>query len=179
MSDIARKLAEPFLPLIIGDERAALIARFWSQVSVSAIAGECWEWAGHCNIRDGGVQSYGRFTVRGGHIYAHRFSYQLVHGAISDDVIVRHRCDNEPCINPRHLVEGTPADNTRDKFERGRGPDRKGEKHPLARLTEADIREIRRLRSMGITEMVVARHFNVSRGHVYRIISGKNWGHIA
>lgn len=34
--------------------------------------------------------------------------------------IVRHSCDNPPCINPSHLSEGTQADNVADAVSRGR-----------------------------------------------------------
>lgn len=34
--------------------------------------------------------------------------------------VARHSCDNPPCINPDHLLEGTQADNINDAFERGR-----------------------------------------------------------
>lgn len=34
--------------------------------------------------------------------------------------VVRHICDNPPCINPDHLIEGTQKDNINDAVERGR-----------------------------------------------------------
>lgn len=34
--------------------------------------------------------------------------------------VTRHTCDNPPCVNPNHLVEGTQADNNADKVARGR-----------------------------------------------------------
>lgn len=168
-----------YRPDIIGDERAELMARFWSHVWITRDDDSgCWVWTGGCHQRPNGLNSYGRFTVRGEHIYAHRFIYQMTHGPLSDELVVRHKCDNEPCVNPRHLAEGTCADNTRDKFERGRGPNRKGEKHPLARLTDDDVREIRRRRDLGQTQLRVASDFGISRSQVYRIVSGRNWGHL-
>lgn len=34
--------------------------------------------------------------------------------------VVRHSCDNPPCINPMHLTEGTQAENVQDAVDRGR-----------------------------------------------------------
>lgn len=78
------------------------IDRFWQKVD--AHSGECWIWLGQ---RRGG---YGRFWI-GEHrksnrkIDAHRFSYELTHGAIPPGLQVLHRCDNRPCVQtPLYLV---------------------------------------------------------------------------
>ena len=34
--------------------------------------------------------------------------------------VARHSCDNPPCINHLHLIEGTQLENIRDAVERGR-----------------------------------------------------------
>ena len=52
---------------------------------------------------------------------AHRFVYEECFGPIPDNMLVRHSCDNPPCVNPEHLLLGTPQDNMDDKMERGRG----------------------------------------------------------
>lgn len=52
---------------------------------------------------------------------AHRASYTVTNGEIPPGMVVRHTCDNPPCIEPTHLLIGTPADNERDKWERDRG----------------------------------------------------------
>lgn len=37
------------------------------------------------------------------------------------DSVARHNCDNPPCLNPRHLLWGTQADNVQDMIDRARG----------------------------------------------------------
>ncbi len=80
-------------------------------------AGDCNVWTGHRNA--GG---YGQIQVNGRPRAAHRIAYELAHGPIADGLVVRHTCDNPPCIRVDHLIIGTVADNNRDKAERGRAP---------------------------------------------------------
>lgn len=72
---------------------------------------------------------------------AHRVSYEHHFGPIPDGLIVRHKCDNPPCINPDHLELGTSADNARDRKLRGRGAT--GEKSGMAKLSDADVIKLR------------------------------------
>ena len=136
-------------------------------------AHECWPWTG--SKPDG---RYGHFSVGAKAIKAHRWIYALLNGPIPDDLIVRHKCDNPQCVNPAHLELGTTADNMRDKHDRGRAANRQGEKHPLARLNEASVRELRRLASLGHTHGSLASQFGIARQTVGNIVRGRNWSHI-
>jgi hypothetical protein len=40
---------------------------------------------------------------------------------IRPGLLALHQCDCKPCVNPDHLYEGTPSNNTRDIFERNLG----------------------------------------------------------
>lgn len=51
---------------------------------------------------------------------AHRVSYELFHREKPN--IVRHKCDVRRCVNPEHLVSGTPQENVQDMINRGRAP---------------------------------------------------------
>lgn len=92
------------------------IDRFWTKVE-RGTPDECWTWTAekHSN-------GYGIFTdwTGGRHRFlAHRMAL-LIAGVVVGDQVVRHDCDNPPCVNPAHLRTGTQADNIRDAVERGR-----------------------------------------------------------
>jgi hypothetical protein len=75
----------------------------------------CIEWQGKRN-----AQGYGMTSHKGRHMSAHRKAWFLTFGAIDGDLCVLHRCDNPPCINPKHLFLGTHADNAADRDAKGR-----------------------------------------------------------
>lgn len=92
----------------------AIAERFWPKVNAGSPE-ECWLWNA---ARDS--HGYGQLRITGGHLQAHRVSYELAIGQIPPGLHVRHRCDNPPCVNPLHLEVGTQSDNMRDCVERGR-----------------------------------------------------------
>ena len=79
---------------------------------MGVVLDDCIEWDGSRTQR-----GYGRI----GSSYAHRMMWERTHGrALQPGEVVRHSCDNPPCVNPAHLLVGTQADNIRDSIARGR-----------------------------------------------------------
>ena len=78
----------------------------------------CWEWNGPRNEHGYGLINLSRAGVSNAR--AHRIVYEMTVGEISSSAILRHSCDNPPCVNPDHLTPGTHDENMRDMAERGR-----------------------------------------------------------
>lgn len=117
----------------------------------------CWLWTA-------GVYPFGhgKFAVGGRRAdRAHRVSWRLYRGDISDGLCVLHRCDVPACVNPKHLFLGTKLDNNMDKAIKGRA-DKK--------LSNEDARAIR---EDPRTQREVAAHYGVSISMVSCIRAGK------
>lgn len=146
---------------------ARVAERFWSYVSKSP---GCWEWQG---ARIGG---YGKFKINYKQVAAHRFSYELEYGEIPDGLFVCHQCDNRACVRPDHLFLGTPADNVEDAIQKDRWA--RGERSGRAKLTTAQVQEIRALREEGVKLQEIADRFGISDSAVQFIVARKNWRHV-
>lgn len=111
---------------------------------------------------------------------AHRVSWSLFRGAIPNSLNVLHRCDVRRCVNPDHLFLGTHADNTRDMISKGRGRYRAspGVTNGRAKLTEAQVVEIRARGSAGASRKKLAAEFGVASTSISGIIHGKSWKHV-
>ena len=129
----------------------------------------CWIWTA-------GLNSKGYGTVRDGQTLkmTHRVSYELHVGQIPDGMHVLHKCDTPACVNPAHLFLGTHADNMTDKVSKCRQS--KGETHNTAKLTAAQVREIRfAYATRQMTQQALADKYGVSRSLVGKIVNHKIW----
>lgn len=142
----------------------------WRSVQRGA-ADACWLWTGYRN-HDG----YGRVYVDGRQYSTHRIVWEMTHGPIPVGRAVLHHCDTPPCCNPAHLFLGTQVDNQQDCIAKGRRPDRKGSKHPLAKLCEADVAIILASNERGID---LAHRFGVSASTICQVRHGVTWRHVA
>jgi hypothetical protein len=86
-----------------------------------------------------------------------------------------HSCGNGhlACVAKSHLEWKTHAGNMVDMVDHGTST--RGERHNMAKLTEADIRSIRSLRGR-LPQFKVAARFGISKAQASRIQNGKNWG---
>ena len=82
--------------------------RFWTYVRCPLDGSRCWEWVGG---RTGA--GYGRWYAYGRTWVAHRHSYEITNGPISDGMQIDHLCRNKWCVNPYHLESVTAAVNSR------------------------------------------------------------------
>ena len=140
------------------------VARFWSKVDAGGLF-DCWPWRGKLQ-RDG----YGQFAVRGRLLTASRVACALAHGP--SELEACHTCDCPACCNPAHLYWGTHAANMRDRQRRVRQA--RGERNGRAKLTAAQVREIR---GRGGSCRQLAAEFGVDRTTIRDIRNGEIWRH--
>ena len=131
----------------------------------------------------GRATGYASTTVDGIKMGAHRAAWIEAYGPIPPGLLVIHICDNPPCVNPAHLALGTQASNMADARRKGRthhpfGNQRTvGSKHGMAKLTEDDVVNIKRL--LGTTsQQEIARQFGISQSIISGIATGKRWSHV-
>ena len=141
--------------------------RFWNKVIKQPNG--CWEWQGSLD-RSGYGQfklydtGHGKGSQRQKVIAAHRMAWKLEKGQCPPYLC--HKCDNRKCVNPSHLYEGSPQENSQDRSRR----------HPgwaCRSLSDHIIRRIRREYFIGFSSNQLSNKYSISKHTVLKIINGK------
>lgn len=172
----AKRQSSELAPLGFSD----LEERFWSKVSIKDDDESCWAWFGSRHPEGyGHVRWTNPLTDKNEIIGAHRVSFFLANGCLPE--VARHTCDNPPCVRPSHLLDGTHADNMRDRHERGRykviAP-KFGEDNHRSVITEEDVIKARQMARDGMTHFAVAEALDKPRSAIKQAIIGKSWSHL-
>lgn len=117
------------------------------------------------------------FSISGKQRYVHRISWELVHGAIPSGLHVCHDCDVSLCMRPTHLFLGTQQENMLDMKAKGRHL--YGERNFSAKLTGAQVLELRKLHVAGYTFKYLSNRFGISASQAHHIVHNKCWKVVA
>lgn len=167
----------------MGRPKETLETRFWRHVI--KLENGCWEWSGSRSSFGYGILHIGKKPRK-----AHRIAWKLLRSEIPSGIVVCHKCDNPPCVNPEHLFLGTTADNTRDAIEKGRFARpgqrqasalkyaKRGEDHCRAKLTREIVKAIRQGVAEGFAQMSFANRYRVDPTTIRDIVQHKTWRHV-
>ena len=147
---------------------------------------ECIIWPYSRSKRRDGTPGYGTMNliVDGQHVkrMVHEVMLERTVGPRPPGLWACHSCGRgmDGCVNPRHLRWDTRSANEQEKLQHG--TDNRGTRHGLAKLTEDEVREIRRLYqgradrwSTRPSQREIAEQFGVHQVQVSRILLRKDW----
>lgn len=77
--------------------------------NINIIENDCWEYNGHIN-----GTGYKNIKILNKTIPTHRVMFYFKNPKISQNMIIRHKCNNKSCCNPDHLEYGSIRDNALD-----------------------------------------------------------------
>lgn len=162
------------------DKTIPAVIRFWSRVNKTE---GCWLWTSTTS-----TAGYGYIDDNKRRYQSSVYSWMIHNGPVPDGLFVLHKCDNTACVNPDHLFLGTQNDNVQDCIKKGRfnygSRGKKGEKHHGARVTEEQVRDIRRRYTKGRgryqrgNSHELAVEFGLTQAQVLNIAKHKQWSHV-
>jgi len=142
--------------------------RFWRQVDRRG-DDECWPWKGYAKPETGG-----NFRILSKKFKASRLSLAWKLGReIKPGHFACHHCDNPPCVNPRHLFEGTVMDNFQDMLAKGRDNMRGDGRKSV--ITPSAVREIR---ASPLSHSLLAERYGVCQTTIHNIKTRRRWRHV-
>jgi hypothetical protein len=119
---------------------------------------------------------YGHYWEAGVYKKAHRTVCEAQHGPPPPGKPeAAHTCGNGHlgCVTGRHLAWENRIQNAQDTVAQGRST--RGERHPMVKLTEADVLAIR---ASSLPSRALAGQFGIGQPHVYQIRTRRRWRHI-
>jgi len=123
-------------------------------------------------------QGYGQLTLDGKRMRTHQAVVILTGrepASRKNGTHTRHTCGNGRCVNPHHLVVGTPKENTADALSHGVSFGTRGDAHPRSVLTETAVKLIR---ATDVPNHYWMDLFGVSNTTIQTARSGKAWAHL-
>lgn len=106
--------------------------------------------------------------------YIHTLMCEAFHGPRPEGQQVRHLDGNRDNNAPSNLRWGTPRENNMDKVRHGTTA--AGERNPNAKLTPAEVQDMRDLRrNHGISYKRIAAIFGVTTMTAYRAVTRQSW----
>lgn len=170
-----------------GRPRESLENKFWRKVIKGKSKNDCWGWDASCFKAGYGQITHGYRIGEHLSLKAHRVSYEIHFGKIPKGALVCHTCDTPSCSNPKHLYLGTPKSNVQDMIKRGRRYDTSGVNNGQSKITEKDVKAIRRLYAKNTktgrvrkeySQKRIADMFGISQSVVYDIVRRNYWSHV-
>lgn len=116
---------------------------------------------------------------RGEKFLVHQLVAYTFLGPCPEKKEINHKDSNRANPELSNLEYVTRSENTLHAYRNGRGPNNRGSKSGMAKLTEAKVLYIRIMYRLGLsTRIKLAKKFNMDRSTISDIIRRKSWRYI-